>query len=240
MKRVVYIHGIGEMPPVATLKESWDKALFGNSASFSEFAYWSDIERPKLFLVEPIQKAFYERMELEMMRRTPAFFETDGAMQWFTQRFVQDVYFYFFNAAYRQHVQSRLEEVLKRGPVDILIAHSLGSVAAFDVLSRYQQECKMLITMGSPLGLESVKHQIVKQGGRLIQPPSVIMWRNFADSLDVVAIDSTVSDEYSGRSIEDWKLSNPNRFKDGMFGPHSATGYLSTRAIKALVATWLQ
>lgn len=239
MKRVVYIHGIGEMPPVTPLKESWDKALFGSSAPFSEFAYWSDIAKPELFLMDPLHRAFYNRMEAEMMKRTPVAFSQEGAVEWFTQRYVRDVYFYFYNSAYRQHVQSRLEEVLKRGPVDILIAHSLGSVVAFDVLSK-GYECKLLLTMGSPLGLEPVKHQIVANGGRLIQPSGVTMWRNFADSLDVVAIDNTVADEYSGHSIDDWKVSNLNRFKDGLFGPHSATGYLSTRAIKALVATWLQ
>ena len=45
---VVYIHGIGAMPPPAELKLEWDLALFGRDlGAASRMAYWADILHPE-------------------------------------------------------------------------------------------------------------------------------------------------------------------------------------------------
>ncbi|MGW2050817.1 alpha/beta fold hydrolase [Streptomyces sp. NPDC001858] len=66
----------------------------------------------------------------------------------------------------------------------VVIGHSLGSVVAYEAIRTHQQPLPLLITLGSPLGLEAVNR-------RLQQPPAfpscLTRWVNLADRDDIVA-----------------------------------------------------
>jgi hypothetical protein len=68
----------------------------------------------------------------------------------------------------------------------IIIGHSLGSVVAYEVIQRLQQPIPLFVTLGSPLGLDTVVFPKLRP-----QPPSfppvVRRWVNVADRDDVVA-----------------------------------------------------
>lgn len=72
-----------------------------------------------------------------------------------TRQFLKDVHSYLFNSTLRSLIQQRLrtELVTTPGPC-ILVAHSLGSIVAYDVLHQLGNRITvpLWITLGSPLG----------------------------------------------------------------------------------------
>jgi hypothetical protein len=112
------------------------------------------------------------------------------------ERALQDVYAYFFGGQ-REPVQDRLREVLSAvdGPV-VVVAHSLGSVVAHDVLRSWQgpaREVPLLVTLGSPLGTEEIQDLLVRP---LQVPAGTGRWLNACDRRDVVALDPTLRREF--------------------------------------------
>lgn len=105
----------------------------------------------------------------------------------------------------------------------IVVAHSLGTVVAFEALRAYGGRVPLLMTLGSPLATATaVLHRLVPQPPRT--PARVERWLNFWDRDDVVV----------GRPrIEKWMLPNADGVlpvtervdSDGLW-VHTATKYL--------------
>ncbi|MEV5971510.1 hypothetical protein [Streptomyces sp. NPDC051921] len=105
----------------------------------------------------------------------------------------------------------------------IVVAHSLGTVVAFEALRDYEGRVPLLMTLGSPLATAAaVLHRLVPQPPRT--PARVERWLNFWDRDDVVV----------GRPrIEKWMLPNAEGVlpatervdSDGLW-VHTATKYL--------------
>jgi hypothetical protein len=74
----------------------------------------------------------------------------------------------------------------------IVIAHSLGTVVAYETLWQHPElEADLLVTLGSPLAMPSVIFDRLDPepvDGRGQRPPSVAAWANLADIGDIVAI----------------------------------------------------
>jgi hypothetical protein len=70
----------------------------------------------------------------------------------------------------------------------IIVSHSLGTIVAYDLMRRlrHQVKIKLLLTAGSPLGIEIVKNRL---GPPLICLPNVDKWVNASDSEDFVALE---------------------------------------------------
>jgi subtilisin family serine protease len=155
-----------------------------------------------------------------------------------TRAFLRDVNDFFFNAKRREEMeQSLIERLNAGGGPFVVIAHSQGTMIADNVLRRLtkaQCDVRLLVTMGSPLGLDEVQ-DVLKQwtGGKLPVPACVDRWVNVADWLDPVAADSDISNEYTPKDkIENFAgFLNP----DSPQHPHSATGYLKSRPVKSVV-----
>lgn len=155
-----------------------------------------------------------------------------------TRALLPDVYDFLFDAARRQRMTDALSERLRGGGDPfVVVAHSLGTMVAFDVLRRLKQaNCtvKLFVTIGSPLGLQEVMDHFAGDGS-LAVPDCVERWCNFADRLDPVAIDQTLADDYganaAGISIEDISVEN----LDSPIHAHSGSGYLSTPAVRGAV-----
>ena len=103
----------------------------------------------------------------------------------------------FFDDRQRQEMQQRLCQISWRDGPYIVIAHSQGSVIAYDVLRELDDngapfEVPLFITIGSPLGIEEVQDHLPKP----LQAPQIVKesW-NFADPVDPVAFDKTLADE---------------------------------------------
>lgn len=159
-----------------------------------------------------------------------------------TSLFIKDVAAYFYDEEQRNEIRSRLIQCLSSGHENhLLVTHSMGTVIAYDVLSDYAEgdiSVPLWVTIGSPLGIQEVQDRIrvLRKEETLKRPAVVKRWMNFADRLDVVAIDSTVRDDYSGEvkdpNISDKEVTNPDRLDFTQYGPHSGTGYLRIGDVK--------
>lgn len=157
-----------------------------------------------------------------------------------TKLFLRDAHDLFFNEEQRELMRESLRERLRPGGGPfVLIAHSQGSMIAYDVLSRLDPaefDIALFITIGSPLALTEVKDQIKILTGqkKLLVPRCVRRWINVADRLDPVALDANLAKEYAPRDgvkVEDVRVKNP----DGPKHAHSGTGYLSTDVVRRAV-----
>ena len=160
-------------------------------------------------------------------------------VEWITKTFIQDTAAYFFDDRQRQEMQQRLRQILLAGTGPyIVIAHSQGSIIAYDVLRELDDdgapfEVPLFITIGSPLGIEEVQDHLPKP----LQAPQIVKaWWNFADPVDPVAFDKTLADEFTTDTVlEDQRVVNQDTLRISGFNPHSGSGYLSTRQVRDTV-----
>lgn len=123
-----------------------------------------------------------------------------------------------------------------------LIAHSMGSIIAYDVLSFILPRISIhtLATIGSPLGLPIVISKIVNEqkarinGSSVLKTPSGVTqdWYNFSDVMDNVAFNYKLSDDFSenylGIKPVDYIVTN-DYVIHGERNPHKSYGYLRAR-----------
>lgn len=132
----------------------------------------------------------------------------------------------------------------------MLIAHSMGSIIAYDVLLDIEQSNTHLpnfhlMTIGSPLGFYFVKAEIIKERGleQLRTPEKVAKWVNYADKRDVVAVDAHLSDDYQANQnqirVQDDLILNSYIKPDGKPDYHSEYGYLRTPELSLQVKEFL-
>ncbi|MFY9609182.1 MAG: S8 family peptidase [Blastocatellia bacterium] len=155
-----------------------------------------------------------------------------------TRAFLRDVNDFFFHPDRQEAMQQSLVERLNAGGGPfILIAHSQGTMIAYNVLrqiSKNDCDVRLFVTIGSPLGLTEVKDvfRTWVPGGKLRKPDCVTRWVNVAEWLDPVAADHDISNDFAG-PIENFDgfLLNP----DSPRHPHSGTGYLRSEPVRRVV-----
>ncbi len=143
----------------------------------------------------------------------------------------------------RDLIRNRASSVLKkyRGHDIFLIAHSMGSIIAFDVLKFQVPDIKIntFATIGSPLGLPVVLGKIAAENRSfgnsdtsMSAPPGITgHWYNFSDPLDRIAFDFRLSDDFSPNSygVEPVDFIVTNDYEiEGIKNPHKSYGYLRT------------
>lgn len=154
-----------------------------------------------------------------------------------TRAFLRDVHDFLFDAKQRDTMeQALIDRLAAGGDPFIVVAHSQGSMIAYDVLRRLdpaQFKIPLFITIGSPLGLQEVQDALRQwTGGRLPFPPCVDRWLNFAERLDPVAFDNDISDDFEGRIVN---VARIGLNQDSPLHPHSATGYLENEEVHRAV-----
>jgi hypothetical protein len=99
--------------------------------------------------------------------------------------FTRDVYLYLKVDACRKAVNDIVIASMSTEPT-VVVAHSLGTVVAFDVLRRHNAgtNVPLLITLGSPLGIMQIRNAFRP----LKYPPGVQGWFNAYDERDYVAL----------------------------------------------------
>ena len=155
------------------------------------------------------------------------------------ERFVPDMNRYFFEG-FRDRVLDRLSEQLAAVPAGAsvcLIAHSMGSIIAADLLLNSSRTVQTFVTIGSPLGIRVVKEQLgvtteglEEMGGRIGE------WFNLYDRMDVVALDSDLADDYAPIDVEDVRIRNEFVNKDGERNHHKSYGYLRCPEMGEIIA----
>ncbi|MEJ7668137.1 MAG: S8 family peptidase [Casimicrobiaceae bacterium] len=154
-----------------------------------------------------------------------------------TRAFLRDVNDFLFDAERRQDMEQGLVDRLTAGGGPfVIIAHSQGSMIAYDVLRQLTAancQVPLFVTIGSPLGMAEVQ-DVFRQwipDGVLRVPECVAHWVNVADPFDPVAADKSLADEYAcaaGQTLDDFLVLNP----ESPHHPHSGTGYLRTAPVQ--------
>ncbi|MEW5531902.1 serine peptidase [Streptomyces virginiae] len=221
MTRVLGVHGVRNYKAAdstphlgsARLRSDWLAAL-GDAASGLELetAYYADLLRSERQSTEPADE------ELALVEQWARAWGVDpsgaqgratGWLRWICGRvaeragerpavveksvrlFFPEVTRYF--AAGREPVRERVRAALLRHRPEVVVAHSLGSVVAYEALHDLAGELdvRLLLTLGSPLALPNAVFHRLDPGpleGRGTRPPGVRRWVDIADVGDFVAI----------------------------------------------------
>ncbi|MCE5248965.1 hypothetical protein LLG96_01965 [bacterium] len=154
----------------------------------------------------------------------------------------------------KEIIRERLAAILEkhRGKDILLISHSMGTIIAYDVMTRTEPDIEVdtFVTMGSPLGIPVVVSRIaLERHGDIVQdrqvrtPENVTRcWYNFSDLEDKVAFNYDLGDDYGENSRHvrpvDTAVSNDYE-RNGKKNPHKIYGYLRTPELADVVSGFI-
>jgi hypothetical protein len=197
--------------------------------------------------------------------------EMDALADWVVGKVLKDLDFYYDKerkigdrsdppkmVLARKVLQDELNKVLLdyRGREIMLIAHSMGSIIAYDVLrdiGRKDADFKLdeFVTIGSPLGLPYVRGKIIEErkysgkGTERVRTPTVVTgsWVNYADRKDPVSFDVHLHDDYgpnaNGVHVKDDLVENEYKSPAGEPNHHKSYGYLRTPELSRHIEAFL-
>lgn len=134
---------------------------------------------------------------------------------------------------HRHAVRTRVAQALTAHQPEVVIAHSLGTVIAYETLHAYaHHKVPLLITLGSPLALPGAifpRLDPAPIAGIGHKPPGVERWIDLADSGDLVAVPRAgLSRAFTG-------VDEHHEINIGALALHDVTKYLThPRLIKCL------
>ena len=152
----------------------------------------------------------------------------------------------------RELFKAPLRAACESGRPILLIAHSMGSVIAYDALwemtknDRESAYIDLLLTSGSPLGQSYLQKQIFghELGGKARYPNNIRRWVNLAAVGDLTAIDPVLKNDFGEmldlglvEFIKDEKVFNYFKL-DGQLNVHAEYGYLVNEVNGRVVADW--
>lgn len=192
------------------------------------------------------------------------FLESFGIAEHLIRTFAKDIEHYWspdsaFGSDVRWKLTEPLESALIKGDDVFLVSHSLGTMIAYDVLWKFSHtgeykelrkngsKLTTLVTLGSPLGNETVKRNL--KGARAVGnckfPTLIQHWENLAAEDDYISHDETLGDDYKKmkraglvNSIRDHRPYNL-AVRNGKPNPHHGVGYLIHPEFIKLLGEWL-
>ncbi|MBU2644109.1 lysophospholipase [bacterium] len=154
----------------------------------------------------------------------------------------------------REQVCQLLARILRqhRRKEIFLIAHSMGSIIAYDVLTRYAPEIEIdtLVTIGSPLGLPIIRSKIAAEMAKTdtfipgLKTPENIKtnWYNLADLRDKIAFYYHLKESFAPNTrnvqVIDQLVVNNYMYK-GEKNPHKTYGYLRSPEMATIIDAFL-
>ncbi|MGH8234646.1 MAG: hypothetical protein ACREPU_10710 [Rhodanobacteraceae bacterium] len=146
-----------------------------------------------------------------------------GLAERFVQRSLAQVTRYFTDEAVRAAALEAVSKLI--GPeTKLVIGHSLGSVIAYEATQRMHHPLPVLITLGSPLGLQTIVYERLRP-----QPPgypsAVRRWVNVAARDDFIAAEPDLN-ELFGTSMPAGAVFEGGYTVDNGVEPHRADFYL--------------
>lgn len=152
----------------------------------------------------------------------------------------------------RRMLELRLRAAAEGGHPVLLIAHSMGSVIAYDSLWEMSVDgdeharLDMLLTMGSPLGQRYMQQRLkgAHETGRRRYPNNIRRWKNLSAIGDMTSLDVDLADDFGEmlglglvEQFEDDALLSWFRL-DGQLNVHAEYGYLVHEKTARTVVSW--
>jgi pimeloyl-ACP methyl ester carboxylesterase len=177
------------------------------------------------------------RHALEMVAKR---YDLDGRLtRLFVSVFFRELaaYLHDQNSSRRQAIHDEVAATIRTNRPRVLIAHSLGTVVAFETLHKHPDlGIHTLITLGSPLALQHAVFQRLSPSpvdGVATRPPSVARWINVSDHGDPVTIPRPMK-----KFFPDIDLDVEESI--GLFDFHHATNYLRCAAVAIAIEPFLR
>ncbi|WP_433658135.1 hypothetical protein ACQPW1_40005 [Nocardia sp. CA-128927] len=155
-----------------------------------------------------------------------------GLAEKFVVRALSQVTRYFTDPAVREYAQQQVLAHLG-SDTKLVVAHSLGSVVAYEALHRVDQEVALL-TMGSPLGLRTVIYDRLRPQPSTV-PKAVASWHNLVDRDDLVAAHLDLAPYFPPFPGADVAPITEEPLDNGA-SPHDSTHYLTKAITGGIVA----
>lgn len=152
----------------------------------------------------------------------------------------------------RRMLKLPLRAAAESGRRVLLLAHSMGSVIAWDTLWEMTHEdgddfaVDLIVTMGSPLGQRFIQRRLkgYREKDAYRYPHNIRRWINLSAVGDMTSIDPTLADDFAAmprlglvESIEDCGVQNYFRL-DGELNVHAEYGYLANAVTARIVSDW--
>jgi hypothetical protein len=141
--------------------------------------------------------------------------------------FTNDVYHYLYNDLIGGDIDGGVRKAIKAGVPTVVVAHSLGTVVAFRLLSRDGVErgwsAPLFVTLGSPLGVTAIHDTLMP----VRHPECVGQWYNAMDLRDVVALYPLDKNSFDVAPA----IENNTDVRNGTSNRHGIQGYLSDKDV---------
>ena len=149
--------------------------------------------------------------------------------------FASDVIDYLYGG-FAEAMRAPVRAALLADPAPtVIVAHSLGTIITYDVLSEpgFKDRPKaLLVTVGSPLGIDNVQSRLRDRAGWPNPvPKSIRAWSNFADRFDPVALDATLRDAFDPPK----SFATDTRVDNRRAVNHDLIGYLEIGVVGDLI-----
>ncbi len=262
--RIIFVHGLGGKPPKGSYLREWIASTqIGADIPATAFrmAYWADLRgehapgagastvvknMPRMQKDLLVQIESKQTQYLSWWDKLLAFFKSklisiaDPLIRQFLERFIDDVWLYFYKEGAREEISERLRAELRKAKAEgrrvAVVSHSMGTIISLDVLSKWGYPVDTLITMGSPLGLEWIQHKLGDPGF----PRCVDTWLNVFDDSDPVTFpDQAIEDDFTtGGSAPIDHVVADNYSQKGVRDPHHWNGYLGSWQVSLVLKSF--
>ncbi len=156
------------------------------------------------------------------------------------------------NCLVREVIQEKLTRTLEnnRDKDILLIAHSMGTIVAYDVLQNIEDEnisVSVLVTCASPLGVPFIYNKIKHERGlkdKAVTPEAIrSKWFNLADLNDKIAVNYELDELFLPNKfgVRPEPIAVLNNYEyDGIKNPHKSYGYLRTIEMAEIISDFLK
>lgn len=154
----------------------------------------------------------------------------------------------------REQLKTPLRRMLAAGDRILIIAHSMGSVIAYDSLwelthlEKNPGRVDLFLTLGSPLGMRFTQERLrgADEKNDRRYPHNIRRWVNVAAQGDLTALDPTLGDDFRAmrqlglvESLRDVNRGVFNYFRnDQGLNVHRSYGYLANPRVGEVIAQW--
>lgn len=149
------------------------------------------------------------------------------------EAFLRDVFLYVSKPAVAREIDEIVEAKLTGEPT-VVVAHSLGSVVAYNVVRKHRHvlDLRKFVTVGSPLGLRAISSKL----GVAENPAGPAGWYNAYDERDIVALNPLDDDYFPANP----GIVNNSGVDNDTDNRHGIIGYLDNREVASQIAAALK
>jgi hypothetical protein len=144
----------------------------------------------------------------------------------------RDVYQYLKNPVVRGTIEAGVRQAMQPGVPSVVVAHSLGTVVAYNLLKNEGAaagwQVPLFVTLGSPLGVKAIRQAV----SPIEHPACAARWFNAMDERDVVALYPLNDDRFD----VDPDIENKTDVRNHTENRHGISGYLDDAEVARRIA----